>query len=78
MDMHNTCIRAEFVSTHKKSSGDLQKYLGGIIKIPVGLEQNVEKESEKQIFSGTYSDSFFFFFFFFFFLKFFFFFGNNV
>lgn len=33
-----TCNRAEFVSTHKKSSGDLQKYLGGIIKIPVGLE----------------------------------------
>ena len=33
-------IGAELLSTHKSSFGDLQKYLGGTMKVPVGLEYN--------------------------------------
>ena len=40
-------ISAEILSTHKSSFGDLQKYLGGTMKVPVGLEYDRGRECQR-------------------------------
>lgn len=45
-------IGAELLSTHKSSFGDLQKYLGGTMKVPVGLEYNGGGGEKSEKYSG--------------------------
>ena len=47
-------IGAELLSTHKSSFGDLQKYLGGTMKVPVGLEYNGGVGTVREILRETY------------------------
>lgn len=53
-------ISAEILSTHKSSFGDLQKYLGGTMKVPVGLEYDVGAGGTSEKYLGRLtSDTYF-------------------
>ena len=47
-------ISTEILSTHKSSFGDLQKYLGGTMKVPVGLEYDGGGRNVREILRETY------------------------
>lgn len=47
-------IGTELWSTHKSSFGDLRKYLGGTMKVPVGLKYNGGGGNIREILRETY------------------------
>ena len=52
-------ISTEILSTHKSSFGDLQKYLGGTMKVPVGLEYDGGGGTSEKYSGRLTSDTYF-------------------